>query len=315
MRERLKNNTLVLWRAYNRWQEDDGPLMSAAVAYYLGLSLFPMLLLLIAGIGVFFRYTAQGQDAEQEVLKFVGSQVSPALERLVRDMLAQVQDRSSVGGPLGIIGILLAAIVGFTQFERAFDHIWSVPASDDRGILASLRHTLLERGVAFLMLLCVAILVILVFVASVTIAALDSYFSKRLGFHAISGSGPRVAVSIALNTMLFSQLYRFLPPVKVRWSEAIRAGLLAAACWELGRVLLSSYVIGTRYTSAYGLVGSFLAVLLWCYYAVAVIFLAAEYLKEICTDCSPASPAAADAGGAAAEPGPHKDILHSAEDA
>jgi membrane protein len=313
MRERLKNNALVLWRAYNRWEQDDGPLMSAAVAYYLGLSLFPMLLLLIAGIGLFFRYTAQGQDAEQEVLRFVGSQVSPALERLVREMLAQVQDRSAVGGPMGLILLLAAAIAGFTQFERAFDHIWGVPATDDRGLLASLRHTLIERGVAFLMLLCVAILVILVFIVSVTIAALDTYFSKRLGFPAISGSGPRVIVSIALNTMLFSQLYRFLPPVRIRWNEAIRAGLLAAGCWELGRVLLSSFVIGTKYTSAYGLVGSFLAVLLWCYYAVAVIFLAAEYLKEICAQCSPTSQPPVAGPQSADHPEPHKDILHSAE--
>lgn len=309
MRERVKHNAFVLWRAYNRWQDDDGPLMSAAVAYYLGLSLFPMLLLLIAGIGLFFRYTVQGQDAEQEVLRFVGEQVSPNLALQVHEMLSQVQNRSAVGGPLGLLGILIAAIAGFTQFERAFDHMWNVPAPEERGILAMLRHTLIERGVAFLMLLGVALLVIVVFIANVTIAALDTYFTSRLGFHAIPGPLLRVFSSIFLNTCLFTLLYRFLPPAKIRWDEAIRAGMLAAGGWELGRVILSSFVIGTKYTSAYGLVGSFLAVQLWCYYAVAVIFLAGEYLKEICTHCAAPPPVET----TAAEEH-HRDILHSADD-
>jgi membrane protein len=251
----------------------------------------------------------QGQDAEHQVLTFVGEQVSPALARQVREILSHVQDRSAVGGPLGALGVLIAAIAGFTQFERAFDHMWDVPTPDERGLLAMLRHTLIERGVAFLMLVGVALLIVIVFVASMVIAALDAFFTERLGFHAIPGPSLRVFATIMLNTCLFMLLYRYLPPAKVRWDEALRAGLLAAGGWELGRIILSAYVIGTRYTSAYGLVGSFLAVQLWCYYAVAVILFSGEYLKEICSECTPRATGPASQAQAAH----HKDILHSAD--
>jgi membrane protein len=327
MRARVKRNSLVLWRTYNRWQDDDGPLMSAAVAYYLGLSMFPMLLLIISGIGFFFRYTASGQNAEQEVLRIVAEQASPALERHVRGILAQIQDRSELGGRLGIIGVLLTGIAGFAAFERAFNHIWNVPPSDEKGILAAVRYTLIKRGVAFLMLLIVGLVAVIVFIAGMVLAAFEHFIHDRFGSAFLPGPVLRFFLSIFLNTLLFTLIYKLLPPARILWNEALRAGMFAACGWEVGRLILAKYVIGTEYTSAYGLVGSFLAVLLWCYYAVAIIFLGAEYLKEICEHCqrikgqNSLPPAAKDVTSregceSADETEPHqapRDILHSAD--
>lgn len=273
----------VLWRTYLRWQNDDGPLMSAAVAYYLGLSVFPLVVTLISGVGLFFRYTTTGQDAEQQVLRLVADQASPALAAQMRQILSQIQDRSNLGGSLGLLGILIAAIAGFTQFERAFDHIWNVAPPQDKGIVAGLRHTLMERGVAFLMLLGTGLVVIAVFIANVVISSLDDFLRNQVGISSLPGPQLRFGTSLAINTMLFTALFRFLTPIIITWRDALRAGLFTAAGWEIGRILLGALVIGTRYSDAYGLIGSFLAVLLWCYYAIALVFLGAEYLKETIT--------------------------------
>ncbi len=48
--------------AYDRWSRDDGPVMAAAVAYYIALSFFPLLLVLISGLGLFFRFAHTGQS-------------------------------------------------------------------------------------------------------------------------------------------------------------------------------------------------------------------------------------------------------------
>ncbi len=302
MRSRLVQNGRILWRTYERWQEDDAPLMSAAVAYYLGLSIFPLLVALISGVGLFLRYTAMGQDAEQHVLRLIANQASPALEAQIRDVLAQVQDRSNVGGSLGLIGIFIAAIAGFTQFERALDHIWNVEPPKDKGIIAAIRHTLMERGVAFLMLLASGLVVIVVFIANVVLSGLEDFLRHQVGIPSLPGPQLRFATSLAVNTVVFTLLFRFLTPVPVRWRDSLRAGLFTAAGWEAGRLILGSLVIGTKYTDAYGLIGSFLAVLLWCYYAVGFIFLGAEYLKE--TMIAQATPEPADAGPVSASTWP-----------
>jgi membrane protein len=155
-----------------------------------------------------------------------------------------------------------------------------VEPPSDKGIIAAVWHTLIERGVAFLMLLASGLVVIAVFIANMTIGALEDFLSQQVGIPSLPGPQIRFATSVAINTTVFTFLFRFLTPVRVTWRDSVRAGLFTAAGWEVGRVMLGALVIGTRYTDAYGLIGSFLAVLLWCYYAIAFVFLGAEYLKE-----------------------------------
>ena len=50
---------------------------------------------------------------------------------------------------------------------------------------------------------------------------------------------------------------------------------------ELGRVVLGAFLIGMRYSSAYGAVGSFIAILLWCYYGISILFFGAEYVQVL----------------------------------
>jgi uncharacterized BrkB/YihY/UPF0761 family membrane protein len=57
--------------------------------------------------------------------------------------------------------------------------------------------------------------------------------------------------------------------------------LLAAIVWEVGRGLLGAVFIGMRYTSAYGAIGSFIALLLWCYYGISILFYGAEYVQVL----------------------------------
>ena len=109
-----------LMAAHRRWQADDGSAMAACVAYYLALSLFPMLLLLIAGVGLVMRFTSLGHDAEMQILSVVAEHCSTTLESQVREVLAQLRDHSVVGGPFGLVTAILAAIGVFYQFERGF---------------------------------------------------------------------------------------------------------------------------------------------------------------------------------------------------
>ena len=39
------------------------------------------------------------------------------------------------------------------------------------------------------------------------------------------------------------------------------------------------YLVREGYTSAYGVIGSFLAIMLWTYYAMLVVFFGAEYTR------------------------------------
>lgn len=271
----------LLSDAYRRWSEDGGPLLSAGVAYYIALSLFPMLLILIAALGLFFQGTDAGQQAESHVIQAVSDQLSPNLADQLREVFEQVRGKALVGGPIGIITLLIAAMAMFSQFDHAFDWIWNIEPKSNRGLWHSVLTVLRTRLKALLMLLALGALVLAVFVAGVVVTTVQETSSEWIPWSPNVGWLVDFAATLSMNILAFTLIYRWIPKVNVAWTHALAGGSFAAIAWEIGRQILASYVIGQRYDNAYGLLGTFLAIMLWAYYAVSVLFFSAEFIQAI----------------------------------
>jgi membrane protein len=268
-----------LQKTLQRWNRDEGSLLAAAVAYYAAVSFFPLMMVLIAGVGAFLQWTRVGQNAEQEVLKVIGAQLSPAVEQHARQALAQVRQNAAVTGPWGGIMLLLAATALFAQFERAFDRIWSIEGEKaSAGPVQALRNFLRHRFRAFLMLFSLGAVVAMIFAVGLVFSAMKTFTLHMLPLERWVLWAAHTASTMLLNGLVFALVYKMLPKVPVSWPEAMRGGTLAAVTWEIGRQVLALYVIGEKY-SAYGVIGSMLAIILWIYYAVSVVFFGAEYVQ------------------------------------
>ncbi len=255
--------------------------MAASVAYYLALSLFPMVLLLTSGLGLFLRFTRLGQDAESQILSTVAMYGSPVICKQFSEVLGQLESQAVVTGPFGVFTAVMAAIGVFSQLDRGFDRVWRTGTRRDSSLWVSAKRILHERFSAFLMLVGLGGMVALLFAGEMVL----SHFRSIAGATVPSLSHVLGAFDLAFTTFanacLFCMLYKFLPKPKVGWIEAFRGGLLAAIVWEVGRVMLGVFLIGMRYTSAYGVIGSFIALLLWCYYGVSIIYFGAEYVQVL----------------------------------
>jgi membrane protein len=278
MQQWLKRQAGHLVATVNNWSEHDDSTMAAAVAYYVGLSFFPLLLILITGLGLFMRFTLSGHDAEQAILLTVRDNVSASARSAVEQALEQVQNRAAYHGPMALAVMLYSAIAGFVQLQRAFDRIGELRESPRKGMLAAIRMVLVERWVAFVMLFALGLLIAVVFVGTLVLYAIEQYTEQILpgSWHLI-----QIGASFVVNAGLFTLIYRFLPKDPAPLGCTFRGGLLAAVTWEIGRVVLSTFLIGSKYTVAYGVIGSFLALLLWCYYGMAVLLLGAEYIQVL----------------------------------
>ncbi len=271
-----------LKQTVKHWKEDDGNLLAAAMAYYATLSFFPLLLILISALGLLLRFSGGTQDAQRELLALLEKNTSATLSEHVAGILAQIRASAVISGPLGLVALLLAAIGIFTQFERAFDRIWKIDRRRGTGIIAAVRHTLFRRLRAFLMLLGVGILVFAGFIGGMVASAVGRYATDLPG-GGLAWNLVHIAGGVVLNWLLFTVIYKILPKVRVRWSEASRGGLVAAVLWEAARQLLAVLLLSKKYT-AYRLVGSLIGLMLWMYVAASVLFLGAEYVRVIYKD-------------------------------
>ena len=148
---------------------------------------------------------------------------------------------------------------------------------------------LVERLVAFLMLCGLGVLVAAIFVGELILSATEHYTTGIIPSFGMLRRPIQILFGYCVNVGLFTLIYRWIPKRPACLGPSFRGGVVAAAIWEIGRQILAEVLIGTKYTSAYGVIGSFIGLLLWCYYAVAVLLLGAEYIQVIARPSEPAA--------------------------
>ena len=97
--------TARLWpalrAAVSNWSRDDGFLLSAALAFYASVSLFPICLVLLAGLGCLSQFSPAFQDQQGELLAVVERSASPWLADHLRQLFAGITTQAAVGGAGG----------------------------------------------------------------------------------------------------------------------------------------------------------------------------------------------------------------------
>lgn len=267
-----------LFIAYRRWQRDDAMSLAAAVSFYLSLSIFPMLLLLTGGVGMVMKYSTLGNDAHKQILEIASEHVSPNLESKIEHVLNQFQQQSTANGPIGFLTTLLAAIGVFYQFERAFDKIWRIPPASSKNLFGTVLCVLKERLAAFALLASVGVGIVAILVVNMAVGIISRWFSGTYLSGLILLTTSHTILTVVLNSFAFGVIYRWLPKRPVKWRDAFRGGLLTSILWEIGRQILGTFLIGMRYTTAYGAIGSFIGLLLWFYWGVSLLLFGAEYV-------------------------------------
>lgn len=270
-----------IYNAYHHFADRGGTMLAAAVAYYLAFSLFPLMLILVAGLGWAFRATAVGHDAQQRVLAAIAEQASPALRDQIQEAFNSVEQRAGASGSIGIVVLLIAAVAMFTQLDYAFDRLWDRPGAGEQGLLKWAFNLAFTRLKALVMLIGVGAFVIAVMIASIVWQGVESAVQSTVDVPGWVRQLMQPLVHIALNFLAFTALYAFVPKTHVRAKAAFAGGALAALLWEIGRQVLAAYVLRRNLPTAYGVIGSFMAVMLWTYYAMIVVLFGAAYAKLV----------------------------------
>src|SRR5262249_32661102 len=140
--------------------------LGAALAYYTIFSIAPLLVIVIAIVGlVFGREAVEGQIGQQ-LQDLVGEEGAHALQSMVAS--ASKPGEGTLATVLGIMMLVVGAMGLFGQLQDALNTIWGVQPKPGRGILGFLR----DRWLSFSMVLGSAFLLLVSLVVSAAMAAL-----------------------------------------------------------------------------------------------------------------------------------------------
>jgi membrane protein len=266
-------------RTVREWNGDDGGLLAASLAFYTAFSFFPLLLVLLSIAGFVLRLSPQAQQAQRELVEVVSLHASPAIANRLAEVMTQVKTAAPVGGPLGLATLLFGAIGIFANMEVAFARIWKTHElpSEHRGWLHTIWQVLFVRLKAFVVVLILGLFIVATFFAGIVLSAVRRYVGD-FPLDETFWTWVQLAIGYGLNVILFTVTYRLFSLRKTSWWECLKGGLLAGAFWEVGRYALTQFLLRGGY-DAYGVIGSFIAIMLWFYYAWTVLFFGAEFVQ------------------------------------
>jgi membrane protein len=260
-----KSQNSLLKELWARILGDDLSGLSAQLAYYFLLSLFPLLIFL-------FTLLPYLPIQEKDLLSFLNDFAPGEAMDLIEKNLEGVMDKHSGGLlSLGIIGTIWSASNGINAIVRAFNKAYDVKES---------RSFFVARGMAILLTFAM----IFVFI----IALLLPVFGKEIGVFLFSEFGlsrqflviwgmMRWLLSAIILFLIFTGLYWIAPNVKMRCRSAFPGALFATIGWIFVSLGFSFYVGNFgNYTATYGGIGAIIVLMIWLYLSGFIIVLGGE---------------------------------------
>ena len=255
--------------------EDKAPQLGAALAYYTVFSLAPLILVLLAIVGVIFRDDPAG--AWNKITQQMSYFLDPSTLEVVQNIAQKAAEpgKSTIATIIGVALAIFGASGVFGQLQDALNTIWGVKAKPGGGMWGFLRTRFLSfamvAGVCFLLLV------------SLTLESLLKAFSHYV--QSVLPGGIVVALVIylifdfAVVVLLFAMIFKLLPDVQIQWRDVWIGAVITAILFGIGKWLLGFYLGSGAAGSAYGAASSLITLLLWVYYSSQILLFGAEFTQ------------------------------------
>ena len=281
LKARAKVVVNLFKQTVQEWLDDDAPQLGAALAYYSVFSLAPMVLLLIAAIGILFRNDPVGAWSR------ITEQMSYFLDKSAIEMVQQIArqvatpTKSALGGTIGFALALFGASGVFGQLQAALNTIWGVKAKPGRSIWRFVR----SRFLSFALIAGIGFLLLVSLVIETGIKALSHYLQSVLPGALTVIVPVYLTFDLVIVTGVFTMIFKILPNATTRWRDVWIGAVLTAILFLIGKWALGIYLGSGTAASAYGAASSLITLLLWIYYSSQILLFGAEFTQVYARTC------------------------------
>ncbi len=269
---KVKHLPTLLIDTYKAWDADQPFRLSAVIAYYAVLSLPGLLVIIINLVGAVWGVDIVQGQLTDEISRALGSDAAESIKTMIIE--TQSNGKSTVATIIGI-GILIFGATGvFYHLQLSLNEIWQIKSDKDTGFL----KMLLDRARSFAFILVIGFLLLISFMVTTAISALNNYIKSILPDVIVYIAFILdIIVSISIITVLFALLFKYLPDAKIKWKTVWIGSLITAILFVLGKFLMGLYFGEANPGSTYGAAGTIVLILLWVSYSCLILFFGAEF--------------------------------------
>lgn len=238
------------------------PSLAAALAFFSLLSLFPLVFLLLYGIGFL---VSQNIIGEQFMLNFLKGFL-PSLGEHLAEELHRISALESVRWLVFLSFFWFGGLV-FYELDYALNVVFESTQK---------RHPLISTAISIALLGATGLLLLISYVATQAITFLTAYAPKFWGLDLVALAAHDFHLSytlpFALAFLAVSLLYRLVPRRPPRWRDAMAGALIFGMLWVAAKLLFVSYGnYAEVYARLYGSLLEVVVLLLWVYYSAGLL--------------------------------------------
>lgn len=262
---------VLVWQVVQDLRRDDATHLAAGIAYFAIFSIFPLLLGIIAIMGLVLN----SEELQQKFLDFMADSLPGSSEFVASNVSQIVRFRGALG--IGaIIGLLWIGRAVFAAISRAINRAWGI--RKDRPF-----YIAIPRQLAMTMI--IGGLFVLSTVATSFIQLLNNRGLPGPDQGPLLDSGltylTLYLVPWAITLLVFLLIYRYVPNRPMRWRYIWPGALVAGVVFELAKILFLWYLENFAiFDQVYGSLASVIVLMFWAYLSAYLLILGAEICYE-----------------------------------
>jgi len=271
----FSNASAIVKVSLKKWWSRDPFNDSTIIAYNSIFSLPGLIVVVITIAGYFFDGDAVSGRLHSQVSKAMGTETADQVQSMV--LIANKSKDSVLATIMGIAIILVGATGVFVQLQKSLNAIWEAKASTTTSGVWSFLKT---RIFSFGLIITIAFLLLISLVLSSLLSALGSWVTQNWSESLLILFQILNAIfSLAVITLLFAMMFKFLPDTKIKWRSVWVGAFVTSLLFVLGKSALGLYFGTADPASGYGAAGSIILILLWTSYSSMIVLLGAEFTK------------------------------------
>lgn len=246
--------------------------LGASLAYYTIFSFGPMLVVMISVTSIFVGRKAVTGQLYDNLNELLGPTTAENLQGIVES--AYASGDSFWASAIGLATLLFAATTVFNALKTSLNSIWEIESRPDNTI----KGLVFDRILSFGMVLGLGFMLLVTLVVNaVVVGFVDQIVQLVPGLGETFLKGFTMSIDLALSTLIFALLFRYLPDAKARWKDIWVGAFFTSFLFLLGKFLIGIYIGNSNFSNTYGAASALITLLVWTYYNSQIVFLGAQF--------------------------------------
>jgi membrane protein len=262
-------------RVWAEMTEDEVLDRSAALAYYFVFALFPMLLVMVAVLGLM---AGPGSQIRSELMQYLGRLLPSSASGLVEQVLNQTSQASG-GGKIsfGLLLSLWSASAGVVALMNALNAVYDLKEG---------RSFIKARAIAIGLTIALSVLVISALVLILYGGGIAEWVGNMMhlgGAFTLAWKIVQWPVALLFLVVAFALVYYAAPDVKEqKWHWISPGAFIGVVLWVVASIGFKIYLsYFNNYSATYGSIGAVIILMLWFYVTGLALLIGGEINAEI----------------------------------